>query len=575
MENCMTKKVIKNSKKKIAHKIALYIRVSTEEQASNPEGSIKSQEQRLRHHVQFRNYEEHWGEVADVFIDRAKSGKDTNRPQLQRLLKSIERGEISLVMVTELSRLSRNIKDFCEIWDLMREHNCEFQSLREQFDTTSAAGEMVLMTLANIAQFERKQVSERVKYNFQARAERGLFNGGSVPMGYRSHSEKKGYLEIHEDEAKIVREIFKTFLKEGTLAKTGKSLHENGFSPPKKKYGGVDRVGSFTVDNLHDTIRNRSYLGERPIKTSDGVEYIKACWPPIIEKEDFDKCQELLASNRYRPKSYLNKRYPFELSGFLYCDICKSPLCGKSAHGTHAKIPYYEHSWFLKKQAYLSEKINCSSHKRIQAKILEEEVWQKVKILLANPKMAERLLEKAQKIHDGYDKQKNESEIKSRINEVKAKLETIAEHLTQIPKGVSPEPIFKQMQKLEEQKQLLEEKLTEMRSSEGVNELPSTLRSYKGFLELLRGEFSNGSAGLTKNEIMRRLIQKIEVTRTSFKVHYYVGQDTIQKSSRELKNLYSEDKMHENTSGEANLASSDFYMVGRSKRLTNGDLTPT
>ena len=209
--------------------MALYIRLSTEEQANNPEGSIKSQEQRLRQNIQFRNYEESWGDVVDVFIDRAKSGKDKNRPQLQRMLRGITNGEINLVMVSELSRLSRNIKDFCEIWELMRENRCEFLSLREQFDTTTAAGEMVLMSLANIAQFERKQVSERVRYNFKARAVRGLFNGGSVPVGYRTNLERKGHLEVNDDEAKLVQNIFSTFLKEGTLAKQERLFTKKGY----------------------------------------------------------------------------------------------------------------------------------------------------------------------------------------------------------------------------------------------------------------------------------------------------------------------------------------------------------
>ena len=198
-----------------SHRIGLYVRVSTEEQAENPEGSIKSQEQRLRQQIQFRNAEGNFGEVAGVFIDRAKSGKDTNRPELQRLLQAIRMREITLVMVTELSRLSRSIKDFCEIWDLMRANGCEFQSLREQFDTTSAAGEMVLYTIANIAQFERRQVSERVTANLQARSQRGLYNGGIIPFGYKSIAEKKGYLAVDEDQAPIVRQAFAAFLEQG------------------------------------------------------------------------------------------------------------------------------------------------------------------------------------------------------------------------------------------------------------------------------------------------------------------------------------------------------------------------
>ena len=151
-----------------SHKIALYIRVSTEEQASNPEGSIKNQEDRLRAVVKLKNIESHFGDIKTVYVD-TKSGKDTNRTELQRLLSAIRKREIDLVMVTELSRISRSVKDFSDIWELMQANNCGFCSLRENFDTTTAAGEMVLLIVASLAQFERRQISERVSANFSSR----------------------------------------------------------------------------------------------------------------------------------------------------------------------------------------------------------------------------------------------------------------------------------------------------------------------------------------------------------------------------------------------------------------------
>ncbi len=187
------------------HKIGLYIRVSTMEQAENPEGSIRNQEERLRQMVRFKNMDQAFGKIVSVYVDRARSGKDTNRPKLQRLLKDIEKEKISLLMVTELSRLSRSIRDFSSIWDLMQIHKCSFMSLRENFDSTTAAGEMILFTLANLAQFERRQCSERVSANFKARAERGLYNGGMLPIGYRLIPEKPGYLDIDKEQAEMVR----------------------------------------------------------------------------------------------------------------------------------------------------------------------------------------------------------------------------------------------------------------------------------------------------------------------------------------------------------------------------------
>ena len=192
-------------KKKADYKIGFYIRVSTEEQAKNLEGSIRNQEERLKAQVKAKNREFNFGEVVDIFIDRAKSGKDTNRPELQRLLKAISRAEVDLVMVTELSRISRSIKDFSEIWELMRASGCGFLSLRENFDSTTAAGEMMIFSMANMAQFERRQVSERVSANMNARSKRGLYNGGSVPFGYELITDKPGYLAINEEQAKVIR----------------------------------------------------------------------------------------------------------------------------------------------------------------------------------------------------------------------------------------------------------------------------------------------------------------------------------------------------------------------------------
>ncbi len=95
-------------------------------------------------------------------------------------------------------------------------------SLREDFDTTTAEGEMLLFQLMNFAQFERKQTSERVAANILARAGRGLYNGGSIPLGYKKSHERSGHLEIHHQHAETVRIAYDTFLNEGSLSRTAR-----------------------------------------------------------------------------------------------------------------------------------------------------------------------------------------------------------------------------------------------------------------------------------------------------------------------------------------------------------------
>ena len=276
----------KKTPKTKAIRVGLYVRVSTEEQALNPEGSIKNQEERLLQAVKLKKMDGQNVEVTKTYIDRAKSGKDTKRRELQKMLGDIRDQKLDLVMSSELSRVSRNMKDFSEIWELMKANGCGFQSLRENFDTTTAAGEMVLYTIANIAQFERRQVSERVSANINERSRRGLYNGGSVPLGYKLIEDKPGYLDIERDQAKIVREAFKSFLREESLSTTAKYLNANGFKMKKFCEGGGNkpRVGAFNVDNLYRMLTNISYTGKKKYKEAGVEKLATAVWQPIVDE---------------------------------------------------------------------------------------------------------------------------------------------------------------------------------------------------------------------------------------------------------------------------------------------------
>ena len=518
-------------KQNTKHKIGLYIRVSTEEQAENPEGSIKNQEQRLRSCIDFKNQESPFGEVTRVFIDRAKSGKDTNRPELQKLLNAIRNKEITLVMVSELSRLSRSIKDFCEIWDLMRINQCEFQSLREQFDTTTAAGEMVLYTIANIAQFERKQCSERVSANVRARAERGLYNGGPVPIGYEIDPDKRGHLRINPEHAEVIIEAFNTFLEAGSLATAGKVLNDKGIKIPKKRQGGgglKPRLGHFTVDNLHDILRNKAYLGLKKYKDRNGeVQYSKACWEPIIDESTFTKANTILKQNFRRYKPQYIKKYPFLLTSITWCVKCGDRLVGKTAHGNTTKVPYYEHGWATKRQAFLNKKVFECKPLRFQAKVLEPLIWNEVINLLSNKEVAEELITDAKYHHESQSITIESDKLKIKITSIENQIDALAEHLTKIPKGVNPESVFNQMQKLQmlktETKAVYDKKL----QSGEIKELPINLKDYTSFLKWIKEFINIETTSEIKQKIIQKLIHKVEIKDDLVKIYLYTGQDQI------------------------------------------------
>lgn len=507
-------------------KICFYIRVSTEEQAKNLEGSIKNQKQRLLEAVKFKNYSGNFGEVTSVYIDRAKSGKDTNRPELQKMLFEISQGKIDLVMVSEISRISRNMKDFSDIWELMKKHSCGFYSLRENFDTTTAAGEMVLYTIANIAQFERRQVSERVSANINARAKRGLYNGGSVPLGYKL-GDKKGYLELDDEMAELVRLCFNTYLEKDSLSQTARYLNDQGHTIRRWKQGGgkFKRLGHFSVDNLHQLLTNKGYIGVKVFKDGQTYSETDAVWEAIVDEDIFNRVQIKLKKNLHKKKPHSKKRYPYLLSGITFCKACGDSMCGKSAHGNGGKIGYYEHSWSTKRNSTLTKKIFDCEPKRVLAKKLEPLVTSKVEAILFEDDFVKIIFEKLKMKVKENSSSSVASSLKAQVHGFNSQINALAERLSELPKEVTAAPIYKQMTILEKRKEEALEQLDKLADEPRMDFL-AKLGDYQGFVADLRKLWLEANSEV-KSKIIQRLIHKVEVGVDSVVVHYNVDKRNL------------------------------------------------
>ena len=543
-------------------KVAFYIRVSTEEQAVNPEGSIKSQEERMKATLKLRNMDGLWGECVGTYVDRARSGKDTNRPELQKLLLAIERREVSLVMVTELSRLTRSIRDFTSMKDLMDKHDCGLLSLRENFDSTTAAGEMVMYLMASLAQFERKQVSERVGANFHSRSSRGLYNGGCVPIGYRLNPDEKGRLLIDLESAPTVKKVFQTFLEQGTLSKTARHLNEKGFyfRPVKEGGRGLKKgLGHFTFQNVHAILKNPIYIAVKKFKAKGGAfQEAKAVWEPIIERETFEKVQALLKQNHCRGKSHEKDRYGFTLTGLASCSECGGRLIGKSAHGNGGKIPYYDHGSVHRLYQCTSEKPKNCFPTRVMAKVIEPLVWDEVTKVIKNPETAEALLAEAKRIYD-RERVANVDPIQTRLKSLTERAETLSERLSELPRGVPAEPIYAQMKKLADEKAELEIKRDERSRLQAPPRMPASLSSYRALIEGLNAISKREDAADGRSKIIKSLVQKVEVCPEGIRIHFYAGEQEIKRGFNGLGETY--------IGGKKNLS------VRGSNSFTNGGLS--
>ena len=119
-----------------------------------------------------------------TFIDNGYSGGNINRDGFQKMLKQIEQGKISKVIVYKLDRISRSLSDFVNILQTFKKHQVEFVSSQESFDTSTPYGELIVKILMVFAEFERTSIINRITQAYAHRSEMGFYMGGRKPYGF-------------------------------------------------------------------------------------------------------------------------------------------------------------------------------------------------------------------------------------------------------------------------------------------------------------------------------------------------------------------------------------------------------
>src|SRR5207248_8339114 len=133
---------------------------------------------------------EGWRLIPGRYDDGAFSGASLERPALQQLLAHVRAGTIDIVLVYKVDRLTRSLADFAKLIELFYAHGVSFVSVTQSFNTTSSMGRLTLNVLLSFAQFEREVIGERVRDKIAASKRKGIWVGGSIPLGYTSINKK-------------------------------------------------------------------------------------------------------------------------------------------------------------------------------------------------------------------------------------------------------------------------------------------------------------------------------------------------------------------------------------------------
>lgn len=234
------------------------------------------------------------------YCDIGYTGTNGNRPDFLRLLNDTQPGD--RVCVTKLDRLARNLRLLLEIEAKFRDMNVPLISITENIDTSTAFGRMLFQILGVVAEWERETIIERTKSGRYARYREGKWAAGRPLYGYRYVSETKG-LEIREDEARVVRRIYTSYLYEHlSVEKIGRLLNSEGIRTRRGKM--------FHKAVIREILKHPGYKGEHPT----GAKF-----PVIIKPELWSLAQKKRLDNTHLHR---RRESPWLLQGIMHCGLC-------------------------------------------------------------------------------------------------------------------------------------------------------------------------------------------------------------------------------------------------------------
>jgi site-specific DNA recombinase len=296
-------------------KAAIYVRVSTAEQAA--EGySIRAQTDRLKAYCVSQGWD-----IFEFYVDDGYSAKDTNRPNLKRMIKHIEEGLIDCVLVYRLDRLTRSVRDLYTILETFDKYDCKFKSATEVYDTTTAMGRMFITIVAALAQWERENTGERIRMGMEQKAREGSWVINQAPYGYEIDKENKTLI-VNDQEAVIVKRIYDDYLNGKTMKKIAIEFNKSNIST---KTGAI--WNDFKVKYI---LSNPLYIGTMRYNyrvNKENYFEVEDAHSAIISKDTFESAQKIRESRRVvHPRSATSK---FIFSGIAKCARCGAPLAGK------------------------------------------------------------------------------------------------------------------------------------------------------------------------------------------------------------------------------------------------------
>mgnify|MGYP003571256253 CR=1 FL=1 len=320
--------------------VAIYVRVSTEEQVKFG-FSIQAQIDALVKYCNEHNYK------YEIFIDEGISASTMKRPALQRILSKIE--QFDMVLFTKLDRLSRNVLDANTINQILKENKCVMKAIDEDdVDTSTADGTFIFNLKVSLAQREIGKTSERIKFIFESKRQRGEVTSGTRKYGYNIVNK---HFEINEEEANNIRKLYKEY------------INNNGNLKETYNYF-VDHFPNKGYDAMSNYLKDSAYIGKYKLYRQN--KYLDNYIPAILDLKTWEKVQTL----RTRKTIERKHNYIDLFSGLLYCSVCGHRLSKHIDYRVKNPVARYECFSVNKFKVNSTERV-CNNNKTIRESKIE------------------------------------------------------------------------------------------------------------------------------------------------------------------------------------------------------------
>ena len=351
---------------------AIYTRKSTDEGLEQAFNSLDAQREACAAFILSQKHEG-WTVLPSLYDDGGYSGGTMERPALKRLLTDIEAGQIDVIVVYKVDRLTRALSDFAKLVEVFDRGSVSFVSITQQFNTTTSMGRLTLNILLSFAQFERELIGERVRDKIAASKKKGMWMGGTAPLGYDVKDRK---LVVNDSDALTVEDIFRRYLRLKSVRALGEELFAAGIRSKRRIRPNGTEYGHqrFSQGALYLMLQNRTYRGEA---THKGNAY-PGEHSAIVDKQLWDAVQAVLAENRVARATGARTKYPSLLTSMLFDEA------GERLTPTWSVKKGTRYRYYVSTSLVTGAARNQSNRRRIPAGNLETVVIDRLRMFLTN-----------------------------------------------------------------------------------------------------------------------------------------------------------------------------------------------